>query len=342
MTESTLTRLIIKDIKKLVSAIDFSLLSNKSILITGASGLIGTYILASLTQARKLSKLDFKVTITTYSEIAPYLKELMLPCDSVTKIDLADYLKTEQLDTFDFIFHSAGYGQPGKFMINPIKTICLNSTLTAQLLGHLRRGGRFLFVSSSEVYSGLTKPPFTEEQIGTTNPQHPRACYIEGKRSGEAICSNFPPEAGTAVSARLSLAYGPGVKFGDARVLNSFIQKSLADHQIKMLDLGDARRTYCYVADAVEMLLKIWLFGKHKVYNVGGVSRTTIKGLAQKIGDLTKSKVLVPESGQKVTGSPEDVYSDLSLYDQEFGLPLYLNLNDGLINTINWYEELAK
>lgn len=339
MTDTTLSDMILKDVDAVVSQIDFSQLSNKTILITGASGLIGTYVLSTLTHARHVLKLDFKVTLTTYSDSTFYLKDLAYPGDNIVKTDLTDFLEAEKLGQFDYIFHGAGYGQPGKFMINPLKTISLNTTLTAQLLRHLRKDGRFLFVSSSEVYSGLTNPPFTEEQIGTTTPQHQRACYIEGKRSGEAICNSFE---GVAISARLSLAYGPGVRMGDARVLNSFIQKSLIDHEIKMLDGGDAKRTYCYVTNAVEMLLKIWLFGRHKVYNVGGISRTTIKGLAQKIGKLTKSRVIVPENTRQLSGSPDDVFSDLSLYDKEFGLPLYLNLNDGLINTINWYQELIK
>jgi nucleoside-diphosphate-sugar epimerase len=342
MKKNYLAEMILDDVKDTASRIDFSMLSNKSILITGASGLIGTYLLATLTQARRSNNLTFQITLVVHSKLSSYMRELIDSNDKCIQVDLSDYTKVSKLDCYDFIFHAAGYGQPGKFMLNPLKTIALNTTLTAQLLDHLNPNGRFLFISSSEVYSGLTNSPFNENQIGTTSPQHQRACYIEGKRSGEAICSSFMSNGGVAVSARLSLAYGPGVKIGDARVLNSFIQKALINHQIDMLDSGEARRTYCYVGDAVTMLINIWLFGKNCVYNVGGTSRTTIKDLAKKIGKITNSKVLIPKNEQTLSGAPEDVSLDISLYSQEFGKPLYRNLNDGLINTINWYKELTK
>ena len=342
MNNNLLSQIIRSDVEDIAKNIDFSILSNKSILITGASGLIGTYLLATLTEVRNYYQLKFKLTLVIHNKLSSHMSELMDIDDKVIQMDLTDYNKVSQLDKYDCIIHAAGYGQPGKFMLDLQKTITLNTTLTAQLLDHLNPNGRFLFVSSSEVYSGLADSPFTEEQIGTTTPQHQRACYIEGKRCGEAICSSFMSNGGTAISARLSLAYGPGVKMGDARVLNLFIQKALSLEEINMLDSGEAKRTYCYVADAVNMLINIWLYGEKEVYNVGGISRTTIKALANQIGEIVQAKVITPKNNQKLSGSPEDVCLDLSRYDEEFGLPQYISLNDGLINTINWYKEILK
>ena len=99
-----------------------------------------------------------------------------------------------------------------EFMQNPVKTLQLNTSTTLLLFEKLLPGGKFLFISTSELYSGLSHPPFTEQQIGTTNTTHPRACYIEGKRCGEAIVNAFREQGVNAKSARLALAYGPGTE----------------------------------------------------------------------------------------------------------------------------------
>jgi hypothetical protein len=91
-----------------------------------------------------------------------------------------DFLKS--LDNYDIILHGANYGQPGKFMENKIETILLNTYTTNCLINKLNKGGKFLFISSSEVYSGLEKESYNENDMGMTNSLHDRACYIESKK----------------------------------------------------------------------------------------------------------------------------------------------------------------
>ena len=101
--------------------------------------------------------------------------------------DLVENFSRLSSEKFDVVIHSAGYGQPDKFMANPMLTLSLNTLVTEQLLRLVNQNGKFLFVSSSEIYSGLSNPPFKESQSGTTNTNHPRAPYIEAKRTGEAM-----------------------------------------------------------------------------------------------------------------------------------------------------------
>ncbi len=116
----------------------------------------------------------------------------------VLRLDLADFRTYPELPTVDVVIHAAGYGQPGRFMANPGATIAINTSSTAALIERLRgRDGRFLFISTSEVYSGSQKEFVAEGDIGTTTPEHPRACYIEGKRCGEAICNSFRAQGGS-------------------------------------------------------------------------------------------------------------------------------------------------
>jgi len=133
------------------------------------------------------------------------------------------------------------------------KTLKLNTETTFYLFDKLKKNGKFLFLSTSEVYSGLANPPHKESEIGTTNTTHPRSCYIEAKRCGEAICNAHREKGVQSKSARLSLAYGPGTKPNDLRVINSFIQKALQGKR-ELLDQGEAKRTYCYKSDKTEIM----------------------------------------------------------------------------------------
>jgi nucleoside-diphosphate-sugar epimerase len=240
------------------------------------------------------------------------------------------------------IIHAGGYGQPGKFMIDPMKTLKLNTTLTIKLFEKLKQNGKFLFISSSEVYSGLTKSPFSENQIGTTNTDHPRSCYIEAKRCGEAIVFSARNQGIDAKSVRLSLAYGPGTKKDDKRVINSFIGRALVEKKIDMMDDGSALRTYCYVTDAVEIMWKILLEGKENIYNVGGKSKTTIADLAKLIGKTLKVPVNIPKSNKHLSGAPDDVSLNLDKIKKEFKKTDFVSLEDGMKKTIEWQKELYK
>lgn len=256
--------------------------------------------------------------------------------------DLTENLIANRLPKADYIIHAAGYGQPGRFMEDPIKTIKLNTVTTFNLFDKLLPGGKFLFISSSELYSGLTKAPFKESQIGNTNTTHPRSCYIEAKRCGEAIVHSYNMKGFHANSARLALAYGPGTRKGDKRVLNAFIERALLKGKIALQDQGQAKRTYCYISDAIEIMWHILLNGTKEIYNVGGESHITIHGLAESIGDYLHVPVELPITMNEQEGAPEDVFLDLSKIKTEFKKSKFIDLREGLKKTIEWQKILYK
>jgi len=280
------------------------------LLITGAFGLVGSNIC--------------KVLERDYPDV------------EVTKLKCDEGLENLYSKWFDFVICAAGYGQPQLFSKDKIKTIQINVGLPNALFTSLKLGGKFLYVSSSEIYSGAPSP-HKEEDIGTTTPQHPRACYIEGKRCGEAICMAYSEQGYDVKIARLALAYGPGTKKGDTRVINQFIEQALTTGEIKMKDAGQSIRTYCYIDDAVDMMMDILFNGKSCVYNVGGVSTTSINALATTIAAITHSSVVVGSKG--LDGAPEDVKLDLSKTLKEFPRD-FVSLDEGLIKTINYQKEL--
>lgn len=262
------------------------------LLLTGATGLIGSNLITSCPE-------EIEITSCKRDEM-PY-------------------------EMFDYIIHTAGYAQPAKFLADEIATIAVNTTMTMELFKRLKSDGKFLYISTSEVYNGA-KPPHKETDIGTTDPTHPRACYIESKRCGEAICMAYQRLGYDVKIARLSLTYGATRK-GDTRALNHFVEQARTG-KIQLMDKGEAKRTYLYVEDAVKILWDILLKGTQTIYNVGGTSKTTIAELAQTIGRLTGAEVLLGEKG--LDGAPDDVCLDISRILDEFGSREFTSLEDGL------------
>lgn len=340
-----LNSILENDAIKVNSKVRLDAILGKHIIITGASGLIGINFLISIREfcKNKRGKQQPKITAIFHNKIPSHFKDILnFKNLMVITGDITDPALIKSLDPADYIIHAAGYAQPGRFMQDKIKTIAINTTATMSLLNKLKNGGSFLFISTSEIYSGLPNPPYKESQIGNTNTTHPRSCYIESKRCGEAICHAYYEMGKMVKTARLSLAYGPGTRPRDMRVLNSFIEKGLAG-KIEMMDKGESKRTYCYISDAIEIMWNILLSGKKPIYNVGGKSRTTIRKLADRIGTLLRIPVSSPDhDDHKLKGTPDDVFLNMTAVKNEFNKTNYVPISTGLRNTIEWQKELSK
>lgn len=325
--------IIVEDVDEILSETDLSELQSKSVLITGATGLIGTYLVYSLL---KLNKVNIRIVI--HNDLPSHLKHLAdYENVAIYQGDLSDYAFCDSLPTSDYIIHAAGYGQPRKFVDDKIKTIRLNTMATDCLLGKLKPNGRFLFISTSEIYSGSEDVPYTEESCGMTMPNHPRACYIEGKRCGEAICHAWQATGKVVKIARVALAYGPGIRASDGRVLYNFIQKGLQG-KIDLLDAGLARRTYCYISDTVSNLWNILLRGEDTIYNAGGISEASIRELAEIVGRILNVPVVVPNVDEGLAGAPLNVALNIDKTRTEFNKNRYIDLETGIERTIKWYK----
>jgi len=327
--------IISNDISNIASRTDLKFLKNKKILITGASGLVGSYFAQTLQHLITIGEGPSKLFLSSKSGKFQFNLD---PSTEVIVGDITNLQIFSNLPNLDIIIHAAGYGQPTKFLENPLLTIALNTTSTLELIKKVNSGGKFLFISSSEVYSGLKTPPFIEDQIGTTNTNHIRSAYIEGKRTGEAIVATTKRTRDIdAKSVRLSLAYGPGTKTGDSRAINTFIQQAITSSRIVLKDDGHAMRTYCYITDAIEMCLNVLDKGENDIYNVAGNSRVSILDLARLIAELSNAEVNLPEnSNDSLKGAPEDVLLDLTSTLSLSNKSEFVSLKNGVQNTINW------
>lgn len=330
---------IIEDMgAKAAAGLDADSLSGRTVLVTGASGLIGTGLIAALCHLQKST--PFSILAQILSEPPPCLKHWSEEGRvTIFREDLSDYQRWSALPRADCIFHAAGYGQPAKFMAQPEIPLLLNTGATHALLQRLNSAGTFVFFSSSEVLQGTEQNVFQEEDIGRTAPDHPRACYIEGKRGGEALCHIAKKNGVRAIIIRLGHIYGPGTRPNDRRVMSNFIEKALQQGAIRMQDDGAAIRTWGYVGDAVEMSLTIMLKGREVIYNVGGHDRCSILELAREIGKLCGVEVLLPECSETLAGAPLSIELDLSRSEQEFGKHSYVRLGEGLASSVSYQSK---
>lgn len=312
-------------------------LPGSTFLITGATGLIGTYLIETLLKIERPDQpVEAVHAVSLSGDVPSWLSRDARLHRQFGDISESTFIR--ELPMVDVVVHAAGYGQPGKFLAHPLQTVALNTTGTIELMSRVKSGGAFLFVSTSEIYSGLTNGPFKETQVGTTNTDHPRACYIEGKRAGEALVNSHRDDI-SAASVRLALAYGPGTQAGDARVLNEFIAQALTTGTIVMRDAGMSKRTYCYVSDAVQLMFAVLNSRQSGIFNVGGVSRTSVRRLADIVA-AECGAVVYPGHGQSVEskfkGAPSAVELDLSKTLSLGVTPEWVNLRNGVSRTLQW------
>ncbi|MGY3802537.1 NAD-dependent epimerase/dehydratase family protein [Pigmentibacter ruber] len=330
-----------EDALYLINKINYqNFFDGKKILITGASGLIGLNMLVFFDTLLKTGG-QFQILAVINKSPVNLLKYYNFS-DKITfkRCDLINEISLISENNFDIIIHAACYGQPGKFLENKIDTLKLNSSVLLELYSKLNNDGKFLFISSSEVYSGNENAPYLENQIGTTDPSHSRACYIEGKRFGETVTHIKRSEGILSYSARLSLSYGPGTRANDRRVINEFMRKGILDKQIALQDQGESLRTYCYVTDAIDILFRILIYGNRCIYNVGGKSTTSIKELAYLIGNNLEVPVYLPEKTVYLTDAPQNVALNLDLIEKDLFKNDFIDFNDGIYKTIEWQKEM--
>ena len=329
-------QIIHEDVMHILKNLDLENLRNKTLLITGSNGLIGSYIIRAIYEANKLHGLNAKVIGISRSEPNQMLSFIKDENFNFIKKNLAEGLGYN--GKFDFAIHAATYAQPAKFMQNKLETIKLNTNLVEELAQKSKENNAsLLFISSSEVYGKSEVIPTPEEYNGNCTTLEARSVYSESKRLGETICAVFREEGLNVKIARVSATYGPGITVNDKRVLGNFLNKALLKGHIDIMDSGAQKRTWLYVSDCVIILLKILLQGNSFVYNVGGNDTLSIKELAKLISELTGATFSAPlEDKLFMKGAPDEVKLNIAKIKNEFNISGFIPIDKGLRNTIEW------
>jgi UDP-glucuronate decarboxylase len=250
------------------------------IIVTGGAGFIGSHLIDRLMQEQhEVICLDNFYTGTKRN----LEKWFGHPNFELIRHDITEPIRLE----VDRIFHLACPASPVHYQYNPIKTTKVSFLGTANMLGLAKRvKARFLMASTSEVYGDPLIHPQAEDYFGNVNPIGIRSCYDEGKRVAETLCFDYHRQHNVEIRvARIFNTYGPRMLENDGRVVSNFIAQSLQGKPLTIYGDGSQTRSFCYVSDLVDGLVKLMDGNETGPVNLGNPEEYTILELAQNIRD---------------------------------------------------------
>lgn len=289
-----------EDLKVLINSIPIQT-SNKNILITGASGLIGSHIIDALIYYNLSAEQnnEKKINIYAMSRNMKKLQQRFAYSTSQACLHLISQDVTfplESLVEFDFIIHGASNADPATYALYPVETIKTNVIGTINVLEYskLHLNVKIILLSSIEVYGKTDEEKFKESVYGLIDFNEIRSGYPESKRIAELLCRSYVSEYGVnAVIGRLGYIYGPTMTQKDNKVIAQFIRNIINSEDIVLKSKGNQRRSYCYVTDAVEALFCILFKGKvGEAYNIANSNSVlTIAEIGKLASDLALTKL---------------------------------------------------
>jgi UDP-glucuronate decarboxylase len=317
--------IIEEDLRKIVSRrLPWDRLFGKSVLISGASGLVPSYMVETLIYLNETARASIHVIALVRNKERAMRRLGHLARRPDLNIVVQDVREPYGgPGAVDFVVHAASQASPKSYSSDPVGTFAANIMGTWRMLEAARdsRSEGFLFFSSGEVYGRVEDPsvPVSETSFGYIDPLVVRSCYAEGKRGGETLCACWHSQFGIPTKiVRLSHTYGPRMDLDDGRVFADFVADVVAGRDIVMKSDGSARRPFCYLADAIEGIFTVLLHGKNgEAYNVGAVSEISILELAELLCRLfpeRKGRVVRRER------SPDDPYLGSSISGGHFDI----------------------
>ena len=340
-------KIIYEDCIQIIKDNNMEKLRNKSFLITGASGMIGSYVANVLKVLNDEYNMNIKILLNVRDENK--LSDELLNDSNVTIIK-QDVSERFNIDSpIDYIVHAASPASPKIMKDYPFETNVANTvgTYNTLILAKEKNVEGYLFVSSREIYGEPIDgvEVFTEDGLlGQVNPLVPRNGYAEGKKAAENMCVGIHDEYGINTKIlRLAHTYGPGMSINDGRVQADFLNNVINNQDIIMKSDGSSVRTYTYISDAVNALFKVLLSSNDIVYNVSDDKEVSIKDLANVLVSLSENSKLVMDidntlskgsaSFKKGILSNEKIKKELNWY------PKY-NIEEGFKRTIEYLKDV--
>jgi dTDP-glucose 4,6-dehydratase len=303
-------------------------------LVSGAAGFIGSHLCDRLLAGgHHVTGLDNLITGSR-----PNLAHL----DGNLRFHFLEFDVTQAIGLpgpFDQVWHLASLASPKEYLAHPIETLEAGSTGTRNMLEAARRdGARFLLSSTSECYGDPLEHPQAETYWGHVNPVGIRSCYDESKRYAEALTMAYHRYHGMRTNiARIFNTYGPRMALKDGRVVPAFLDQALRSQPLTVYGDGLQTRSFCYVADLVEGLVRLGSSDEHEPVNLGNPVELTILEFADCIRRLMGSNLEVvfrplPED------DPRKRRPDISKAKRILGWEPKVPLEDGLRETVEYFR----
>ena len=269
--------------------------------------------------------------------------EKLSGCD---RFEFMEHDITEPLDIdgIDEIYNLACPASPKHYQKSPVYTIKTNVLGIINLLElAVKNNAKLMQFSTSEVYGNPLEHPQTERYFGNVNPIGIRSCYDEGKRCAETLCFDYMREYGARIKViRIFNTYGPNMSMDDGRVVSNFIVQALNGENITIYGDGSQTRSFCYVDDLVEGIVRVMATGDevHGPVNLGNPEEFTIKELADMVVSMidTDSRI---EYVELPSDDPVRRRPDISLAARiADGWKPEVHLSEGITNTIKYFKDI--
>lgn len=304
------------------------------ILVTGGSGFLGASLCERLVQAgHEVICLDNLLT-SSVDNI-----EHLLGSGNFNFIehDVTEPIRLE----VDEIYNLACPASPIHYQANPIKTMKTSVLGMIHILGMAKRcGARVLQASTSEIYGDPDVHPQPESYRGLVNTLGPRACYDEGKRAAEALCSDYRRSHDVEVRiARIFNTYGPGMATNDGRVVSNFILQTLRGEPVTVYGDGSQTRSFCYRDDLIEGLVRLMaLDGKEpRPVNLGNPEECSMLDLVQAVARACGREATV--TYQPIPNDdPKQRCPDITRARELLNWSPAVSLQEGLQKTVSWFQ----
>jgi UDP-glucuronate decarboxylase len=310
----------------------------KRILITGGAGFLGSHLCQRLLHEGN----DIICLDNYFTGDKKNISQLIgLPNFELIRHDIINPIYLE----VDEIYNFACPASPFHYQYNPIKTIKTNVMGVINVLGIAKRTkAKVLQASTSEIYGDPEVHPQTESYWGKVNPIGIRSCYDEGKRAAECLMMDYRRQNSVNTKiVRIFNTYGPRMAIHDGRVVSNFIIQALQGKNITIYGDGTHTRSFCYVDDLIEGLIRM-MNSADEFYgpvNIGNPEEFTILQLAKLIIELTKSKSGI-DFKPLPADDPAQRKPDITLAKEKLGWNPETGLKEGLLSTIKYFRDVLK
>jgi dTDP-glucose 4,6-dehydratase len=259
------------------------------------------------------------------------------PGFTFVKHDVTNYIHVP--GRVDFVLHFASPASPVDYLELPIQTLKVGSLGTHKALGLAQAmGARFLLASTSEVYGDPLVHPQPESYWGNVNPVGPRGVYDEAKRFAEAITMAYHRFHGVSTRiVRIFNTYGPRMRARDGRVVPAFACQALAGEPLTVFGDGSQTRSFCYVDDLIEGVVRVLFSELHEPVNIGNPAEMTVLQFAEAIRRLTGNNVPI-EYRPLPVDDPKVRQPDITLARTRLGWQPRVSLEEGLAPTIEFFR----
>jgi dTDP-glucose 4,6-dehydratase len=305
------------------------------VLVTGAAGFLGSHLCDRLlADGHRVIGMDNYITGSP-ANLAHLERH---PAFQFVRHDVTTFIEVE--GPLDGVLHFASPASPVDYLELPIQTLKVGSLGTHKALGLAKaKSARFLLASTSETYGDPLVHPQPESYWGNVNPVGPRGVYDEAKRFAEAMTMAYHRYHGLDTRiVRIFNTFGPRMRPHDGRVVSNFIIQALRGEPLTVYGDGSQTRSFCYVDDLIEGIVRLFERGSHDPTNIGNPGEFTVLQLAERVLALTGSKSEIVRRPLPVD-DPRVRQPDITRAKQQLGWEPKVPLDDGLRRTIDYFRE---